>query len=594
VSGRRLDRALEALAERLDRRYGWERLPPPLGLATLLGLRHRLQRENLHDTGTPATVRPPAWQPRYATARTPSGVYNDLNRPLMGCAGARFGRNVPLEHTRPEEPPRLLEPNPRVVSRELMTRREFIPATTLNLLAAAWIQFEVHDWVFHGVPRDDDPIDLQLADDDPWPQRPMRINRTRADPHPDANGGPTTWASTETHWWDGSQVYGLDEAHEARLRTGELGKLRIDERGLQPPELEEGLDYRGVPGSLWIGLAILHSLLVREHNAICDHLHARYPGLGDDELFAKARLIVAALMAKVHTVEWTPAIIAHPTTRFGMHAQWWGIVGERLHKRLGDRMRSAVLHGIPGTATELHDVPYSLTEEFVAVYRMHPLLPDEFTFRSATTDAVLQERTFPEVAVLEMRRRLEELEMSDVFYSFGVAHPGAITLHNYPRFLQEFQRADGALLDLAAIDVLRMRERGVPRYNAFRELLHKPRVTSFEELAGSPERAEELRRVYDGDLDAVDLMVGLFAEEPPQGFGFSETAFRIFLLMATRRLESDRFFTVDYRPEVYTEAGLEWVDRNSLRSMLLRHFPQLEPALRGVANPFAPWNRAGD
>jgi hypothetical protein len=584
---------LEGVAESLDRRYGWHRLPLPLGIATLLGLRQRLQRKNLHDTGTPRDVPAPQFHPRYLTARSLDGTYNDPSQPLMGSVEARFGRNVPLERTWPETPPRVLEPSPRLISRELMTRRAFIPATTLNLLAAAWIQFEVHDWVFHGIPPDDEPWEVPLADDDQWPERPMRINRSRTDPHPDANGGPPTWSSAETHWWDGSQVYGLNQEHAARLRTGEHGKLRIDERGLQPSELEEGLDYRGVPGSLWIGLAILHSLFVREHNAICDHLHSRYPGLGDDDLFDKARLVVAALMAKIHTVEWTPAIIAHPTTKFGMHAQWSGIAGPQL-QQVGKRLRIAILGGIPGSNTSLHDVPYSLTEEFVAVYRMHPLLPDEFTFRSVSTDEVLQERTFPEVAVLEMRNRLEELEMGDVFYSFGVAHPGQITLHNYPRFLQEFHRADGAVLDLAAIDVLRMRERGVPRYNEFRRLLHRAPVRSFEELAaGDREQAEELRRIYDGDLASVDLMVGLFAERPPAGFGFSDTAFRIFILMATRRLESDRFFTVDYTPGVYTPAGLEWIDRNSMRTMLLRHFPQLEPALLGVSNPFAPWRKTG-
>ena len=30
-------------------------------------------------------------------------------------------------------------------------------------------------------------------------------------------------------------------------------------------------------------------------------------------------------------------------------------------------------------------MPYSLTEEFVAVYRMHPLLPDEMALRTAPT-----------------------------------------------------------------------------------------------------------------------------------------------------------------------------------------------------------------
>src|SRR5206468_34787 len=76
-----------------------------------------------------------------------------------------------------------------------------------------------------------------------------------------------------------------------------------------------------------------------------------------------------------------------------------------------------------------------------------------------------------------------------------------------------------------------------------------------------------------------------------EGFGFSDTAFRIFILMASRRLESDRFFTDDYRPEVYTRAGIDWVEANDMRSVLLRHFPTLAPALEGVKNPFAPWTR---
>ena len=62
--------------------------------------------------------------------------------------------------------------------------------------------------------------------------------------------------------------------------------------------------------------------------------------------------------------------------------------------------------------------------------------------------------------------------------------------------------------------------------------------------------------------------------------------------MASRRLKSDRFFTRDYRPEVYTQTGLDWIEGNSMRSVLLRHFPDLEPALQGVENPFAPWRRS--
>jgi hypothetical protein len=578
-------------AAKLDRRYGWDRLPWPVGLATLIGLRNRLRERNLYDTGRGPLDRPNIIDhPRYLTARTPDGTFNDLDDPLMGSLGSRFGRNVPLEATAREQEDRLLEPSPRLVSRELLTRNEFQPATTLNLLAGAWIQFEVHDWFSHGKNEAQNPWLVPLEADDPWPENPMPIERTRQDPSADADG-PPTFVTDDTHWWDGSQIYGRDPAYAGAIRTGAHGKLRLDERGLIPADIEAHVDLAGVAGNFWVGLALLHSLFMREHNAICDRLHATHPELGDDELFDKARLVVAALMAKIHTVDWTPAIIAHPTTVRGMRANWWGLEGEGLDRRFGRFTSNEVIRGIPGSPTNHHGVPYSLTEEFVAVYRMHPLIPDDFSFRSLESDAVLQERTLDEIGVLHVRDRLTEMSMSDVLYSFGTSHPGAITLHNYPRFLQDFHRVDGTHVDLASIDILRVRERGVPRYNEFRRLLHLKPFETFEEMADTPEDAESLRRVY-GDVERVDTMIGMYVERKPKGFGFSDTAFRLFILMASRRLESDRFFTRDYRPEIYTKEGLDWVDANSMRTLLLRHFPQLEPALTGVTNPFAPWQRS--
>ncbi len=182
--------------------------------------------------------------------------------------------------------------------------------------------------------------------------------------------------------------------------------------------------------------------------------------------------------------------------------------------------------------------------------------------------------------------------MADLLYSFGTMHPGAITLHNFPKFLQHFERPGQEPIDLASIDILRTRERGVPRYNQFRRLFHLKAPSTFEEMTDNPQWAEELRRIY-GDVERVDHMIGMYAEPKPKGFGFSDTAFRVFILMASRRLKSDRFFTRDYRPEIYTQAGLDWVEDNTMRTLLLRHHPELEGPLRGVANPFAPWQRAG-
>ena len=75
---------------------------------------------------------------------------------------------MPIDDTYPND---VLNPNPRTIANELLARRRFIPATTLNLLAASWIQFEVHDWMSHGTNVADDPWEVDLDEGDPWPVR---------------------------------------------------------------------------------------------------------------------------------------------------------------------------------------------------------------------------------------------------------------------------------------------------------------------------------------------------------------------------------------------------------------------------------------
>ena len=593
--------------EALDRRIGWHKLPAPLGLVALIGLRERLRGRNLRDA--PSTARPILPTPdddRYVTARTADGTRNDLENPAMGSAGMPFGRNVPLESAYPENPRDIIEgPNPREVSRQLLTRDAFKPARTLNLLAAAWLQFEIRDWFSHGKGTMEDQWELRLEGEDSWPHGPMRIPRTPEAPRPsDDAASPRAFANTETHWWDASQIYGSTLAQQRMVRSGEDGKLRLGPGESIPGDI---LDRLAEEPGWWIGLALMFTLFAREHNHICDRLREEHPYWSDDDLFDHARLVNAALMAKIHTVEWTTAILGHPTLQIAMRANWWGLATEHIYRLFGRISESEVISGIPGSRQDHFGVPYSLTEEFVAVYRMHPLIPDYFGLRSAATDEPIRERPFTlrEVQDKHVRGILEQTPMIDLLYSFGISHPGEITLHNYPRFLQEFRRptargsgAEGEVfMDLAATDILRTRELGVPRYNEFRGLLGLRPIESFEDLTDNPGWADEIRRVYNDDIDRVDLMVGLFAEPKPKGFGFSDTAFRIFILMASRRLNSDRFFTTDYNARVYTQAGLDWIDNNTMSTVLGRHFPGLRPLLDGVKNAFAPWpktNPRGD
>ena len=581
----------------VDQRVPWHRLPLPLGLVLLVGIRSRLRKENLFYTGTPTDQVPEVPEfadGSYLTARTVTGHYNDLEMPSMGAVGCRFGRNMPPGATFPDNGSRLMTPNPRTVSRELLTRTTFLPAESLNLLAAAWLQFEVHDWFSHPKPSWETSHKVELAPDDDWPENPMRVPRAVPDPTWDGSeGAPPTWVNEDTHWWDGSQVYGDTRGIADGLRAREDGKLLIDEDGLPPAALDAGLDPSGVAGNFWLGLGLLHGLFMREHNAICDLLRKDNPGWGDDRLYRTARLVNAALMAKIHTVEWTPGIIAHPTTVRAMRTTWWGIAGEGVHNRFGRISGSDLISGIPGSRKNLFDVPYALTEEFGAVYRMHPLIPDDYTFRSAADDSVLRQNTLPGPDAHPRPGADAHASGWAMPCTRSVARTRARSPCTTTRgSCSTWNGPTAPLLDLAAVDILRSRERGVRRYNEFRRQLHLKPAASFEELTPNPEWQSELRQVYDNDLEMVDLSVGLFAETPPPGMGFSDTAFRIFALMAPRRIASDRFLTDDYRPEIYTAAGLDWIDDNTMKSVLLRHFPELEPALRDVTNAFAPWQPA--
>ncbi|OBG48320.1 peroxidase family protein [Mycolicibacterium fortuitum] len=576
--------------ELIDRRIGWDKLPPVLGVAVLVGIRDALREHNLYDTcqGAPpeADPLPPS---DYLTVRTANGSYNDLSAPSMGMANTRFGRNVPLTEGRSEQLPELMDPNPRLISTKLLQRRAFRPATTLNVLAAAWLQFETRDWFSHG----SDPnrmLEIPRPPDDDWPEDTIKVPATAVDPT--AEPGGSTFLNTETHWWDGSQIYGSNQQFQDAIRTHHDGKVCIDADGFIdiPPTL---IGAAGGADGWWLGMELMGTIFMREHNAICDRLKAAYPNWNDDQLFNKARLINAALIAKIHTIEWTPAILGHPTLQIGMRANWFGLAGERVKELFGRLSAGDLLSGIPGSNTDHHTAPYSITEDFVTVYRMHPLVPDDYEFLSLTSGIEPRALTFSEIhGGANSRGVLKSQGVAECLYSLGVAHPGAVTLHNSPTFMRDFERVDEHALDMIATDILRSRERGVPRYNDFRRALRLAPATSFDEISGGDAAtAAVMAEIYGGDIEKVDTMVGMFGEKLPEGFGFSDTAFRIFVLMASRRLKSDRFYTVDFTPRVYTPEGMDWIDRNDMVSVLLRHYPELEPALRGQRNAFAPWTR---
>ena len=134
------------------------------------------------------------------------------------------------------------------------------------------------------------------------------------------------------------------------------------------------------------------------------------------------------------------------------------------------------------------------------------------------------------------------------------------------------------------MDILRDRERGVPRYNQFRRLFHKPSVKTLRGAdCDNKEWAEEIRRVYDGDIEKVDLLVGLMAEPLPEGLRLQRHGLpRVHPDGVAPPEERPVPVGRTTRPEIYTQEGIDWVESTSMIDIIKRHDPGVEPALAGI------------
>jgi hypothetical protein len=423
-------------------------------------------------------------------------------------------------------------------------------------------------------------------------------------------------------------------------------------------------------------------------------------------------------MAKIHTIEWTAQLLYNEPLYRGLNANWSGLfegeewlksVLERIITRSFGRSKDAKEAGqwysvfasgagIFGLGSRVYSddrifakpdskktdlwslknpdhvngginhfgSPFNFPEEFPTVYRLHPLVPDLIEYRewgkdpNVVSNKIPVAETFRAGATAAMRQR----GLASWALSMGRQRLGALTLQNHPQFLQNLElprlRSATGKIDVAALDIIRDRERGVPRFNEFRRQYGLKQLTSFDGFVDarlakdSPERKEQerlvkiLREVYgqhkcdaskiittaqvNGDeerspindclghpngsmvdnIEDVDTVVGWLAEfARPHGFAISETQFQVFILNASRRLFSDRFFTSSFRPEFYTHLGVQWVNNNGpggkilekgrpnghlmevspLKRILLRTIPELAPELEHVVNVFDPWAR---
>ena len=120
--------------------------------------------------------------------------------------------------------------------------------------------------------------------------------------------------------------------------------------------------------------------------------------------------------------------------------------------------------------------------------------------------------------------------------------------------------------------------------DARRQLLLTP-YKSIDDLTSDEDEREMLKSVYT-DIEQVDFFVGCLADKDrPEGFAFGIVPYHIFVVMASRRLLSDRFFQEGLTEENYSEIGLTYLMKTTFHDILSRQFPNIKGTI--PRNPFS-------
>jgi prostaglandin-endoperoxide synthase 2 len=246
----------------------------------------------------------------------------------------------------------------------------------------------------------------------------------------------------------------------------EFADLSVVRPGQIPPDRFDGLFATGSDTTnSQIGFVMLNVLFLREHNRIAGELARAYPAWDDERLYATARNVLIVLLIKIVIEEYINHIAPY-LFKFG--ADPWDFT-ERWYRTNW------------------------MAIEFNLLYRWHSLIPSSLSVAGAQLP--IWDTIFRTDLVVEHG-------IARLFSDASNQRAGQVGLLN----------TDPALRETELASVREARAVGLARYNAYRELANFPRVSSFEQITGDPDRIAALRDVY-RSADEIELYPGLFAED---------------------------------------------------------------------------------
>ncbi|XP_050334425.1 peroxidasin [Bactrocera neohumeralis] len=508
--------------------------------------------------------------------RSIDGTCNNMKNPWWGASLTAFKRNVkpiyengfstPVGWTKKKLYGGFLKPSSRLISTSVITTKRITPDNRITHMVMQWGQFLDHD-LDHALPSVSseswDGIDCKKTCDYAPPCFPIEVppgdprikNRRCIDVIRTSSvcGSGMTSVFFEgvqhreqinqlTSYIDASQVYGYSYEFSVELRnlTTDDGLLRT---GVQFPGQkdmlpfaapQDGMDCRRnlnentmncfVAGDIrvneQIGLLAMHTIWMREHNRIAIKLRDLNPHWDGDTIYQEARKIVGAQMQHITYKHWLPLIVGESGMKLlGEYKGYDPNIDPSISNvfataalRFGHTIINPVLHRLNSTFQPIPQGHLPLHKAFFAPWRLayeggvDPLIRGMFSIPAKL-------KTPEENLNSELTEKL-------------------------------FQSSHAVALDLAAINIQRSRDHGLPGYNVYRKFCNLSTAVTFDDMENYIKSADvrrKLKEIY-GHPDNIDVWVGGILEDQIED-GKVGPLFQCLLVEQFRRLrDGDRFY----------------------------------------------------
>lgn len=262
---------------------------------------------------------------------------------------------------------------------------------------------------------------------------------------------------------------------------------------------------------------------MREHNRLVDKIAVQQPGLNAEDQYQLARKLVGAEIQAITYREFLPALLgnAAPTAQGYSYSDGTvtSVTNSFAHSifRFGHSMITSDVRLTDATGVVTGTMSLGGISSNPNALTNNPALVDQLLRGAATQQA--EENDLK--VVNELRTVL-----------FGPPGAGGT--------------------DLAAVDIQRGRDHGLPDYNELRDSYELSTFTSFNQITTNAAVRSALQAAYDGDINNIDSWIGMLAEDHQAGSSLGPLATKVIAEQFQRTRDGDRLFYRSSAAGLYT------------------------------------------